>query len=237
MDRRDSITAGELGASAFGISVNNMVARFDELDRLQELAKDAELDREKAINLEAENRELRSQIDTLRQSKVETAVGGRNYKMENLALRALQQQSNKTIAMLQEKLREKTDAAEEASDDDIVLANIVSSAANPIVVNDQWKMSNRKSGSIKPLPGLNVNEQHEIGAGGFIVPGTEHPPSSPLPNHHKQPQHTEDDEETTSGVPESEENALDTNIPPPPMPGASAGSPPPPPPPPPPPSK
>lgn len=256
MDRRDSVTVDELGSSAFGISVNNMVARFNELDRLQELAKDAEIDRERAISLEADNRELREQLDSMRKANSE---GGRNYKMENLALRALQQQSNKTIAMLQEKLREKTDAAEEADDDDdMILANIASkshTASNiPIVVGSQWKMSGRKSGSVSPLPGLHANNLQQfnnIGHGGFILPTSERPPSSPMTfeqQQHKLTASTDEDENNKSDTPptlpshSSEDNTSNyDNIPPPPppppMPGASAGSPPPPPPPPPPPRK
>lgn len=253
MDRRDSVTVDELGSSAFGISVNNMVARFNELDRLQELAKDAEIDRERAISLEADNRELREQLDSMRKA---TSEGGRNYRMENLALRALQQQSNKTIAMLQEKLREKTDAAEEADDDDdMILANIASRSHNtsntPIVVGSQWKMSGRKSGSVSPLPGLHANNLHQfsnIGPGGFVLPTSDRHPSSPM-TYEQQQQHkltasTDEDENNKSDTPptlpshSSEDNTSNyDNIPPPPppppMPGASAGPPPPPPPPPP----
>ena len=164
MDRRDSISSDELGTSAFGISVNNMIGRFNELDRLQELARTAEEDREKALSLEAENRDLKEQLKSLRRSELSTAsVGARNYKMENIALRALQQQSNKTIAMLQEKLRERTEIMEDY-DDPSTLSNIVASTS--IVVGDSWKLSGRRT---EPL--LSTSKGN-TGPGGFIIPGS-----------------------------------------------------------------
>lgn len=249
MDRRDSITADELGSSAFGISVNNMIGRFNELDRLQELASNAEEDREKAISLEAENRELKEQLDSLQKSNPsEGTSGARNYKMENLALRALQQQSNRTIAMLQEQLREKTDALEDNDDGDTILANIVSST--PIIVGDQWKKSGRNANSLASLSPVHDHQQtyhnmNNIGADGFVQP------SSPLPYSHEQQQKQrpthylpplESEDGRTNLHQTGDDNSLpSTNIPPPPppppMPGASTGAPPPPPPPPPPPRK
>lgn len=198
MDRRDSVTADELGASAFGISVNNMVGRFNELDRLQELARTAEEDREKALNLEAENRNLKEELASLRKSELSASVGSRNYKMENIALRALQQQSNKTIAMLQEKLKDHTDIIENF-EDPVTLANIASSA--PIVVGDSWKLSGRKTDSVMPLYPVGTTQQmpgqqsqqypdqnyNNIGPGGFIIPGQL--PGTPLPHSHSQQQH------------------------------------------------
>lgn len=198
MDRRDSITANELGSSAYGISVNNMIGRFNELDRLQDIARSAEEDREKALSLAAENKELRDQIATLKKQNLaaHSESGERNYKMENVALRALQQQSNKTIAMLQEKLREKTDVTENY-DDPATLANIATATSTPIVVGDAWKLSGRKTD--KPLypvtqqqmPGVDQvqqypqqqNDNFNIGPGGFIMPGQGPPPSSPLSYH------------------------------------------------------
>lgn len=198
MDRRDSVTTDELGASAFGISVNNMVGRFNELDRLQELARTAEEDREKALNLEAENRNLKEELASLRKSELSASVGSRNYKMENIALRALQQQSNKTIAMLQEKLKDHTDVIENF-EDPVTLANIASSA--PIVVGDSWKLSGRKTDSVMPLYPVGTTQQmpgqqtqqypdqnyNNIGPGGFILPGQL--PGTPLPHSHTQQQH------------------------------------------------
>lgn len=192
MDRRDNLTTDELGSSAFGISVNNMVGRFNELDRLQELASTAEEDREKALNLEAENRNLKEELASLRKSDLSASVGTRNYKMENIALRALQQQSNKTIAMLQDKLRERTEIIENY-DDPETLANIVSSAS--IVVGDNWKLSGRKTDSVVPLYPVGTTQQmpeqnqhrsqqypdqnyNNVGPGGFVMPGT----GSPLPH-------------------------------------------------------
>lgn len=143
MDRRDSVTVEELGASAFGISVNNMIGKFNELDRLQEIARSAEEDKENAIRLAAENRELRQQIENLMSTK---GSDTRNYKIENIAIRALLQQSNKTIVMLQEKLREKSDIDENYED-----GNQILQVAAPIVVGDEWKWSGRKPDNITPL--------------------------------------------------------------------------------------
>lgn len=177
MDRRDSVSVDELGTSAFGISVNSMIGRFNELDRLQELARNAEEDRERAISLEADNRELKEQLASLKKAN---PTESRNYKMENIALRALQQQSNRTIAMLQEKLREKTEALED-KDDDTVLANFI--ASTPIIVGEEWKKSGRKSESLASLSPshsthLEHHSMHNIGPGGPVQP------LSPLPHSH-----------------------------------------------------
>ncbi|KAG1503645.1 hypothetical protein G6F53_010583 [Rhizopus delemar] len=143
MDRRNSVTVEELGASAFGISVNNMIGKFNELDRLQEIARSAEEDKENSIRLAAENRELRQQIENLMSTK---GSDTRNYKIENVAIRALLQQSNRTIVMLQEKLREKSDIDENYEDD-----NQIPQVSAPIVVGDEWKWSGRKPDNITPL--------------------------------------------------------------------------------------
>lgn len=233
MDRRDSVSVDELGASAFGISVNNMIGRFNELDRLQELARNAEEDRERTISLEAENRDLKEQLASLQKvNPTET----RNYKMENIALRALQQQSNRTIAMLQEQLREKTEALED-KDDDTVLANFVPS---PIVVGEEWKKSGKKSESLASLSpsssSTHHDNMHHIGPGGHVQP------LSPLPHSHDPHKQRPTHYLPIIGSEEDKSHALPSNNippppPPPPMPGASNGAPPPPPPPPPPPRK
>jgi hypothetical protein len=165
MDRRDSVTANELGSSAFGISVNNMIGRFNELDRLQELARSAEEDRELALRLGAENKDLKDQVETLKKAEgAEYHSQQRNYKMENLALRALQQRSNKTIAMLQARLKEKGDDYSDIS------SNIPDVVAAPIVVGEQWKLSGRKPDTTVPL----YSQQ---------TPGhQQYPPSSPTPH-------------------------------------------------------
>lgn len=182
MDRRDSVTAGELGTSAFGLSVNSMIGKFNELDRLQDLANSAEKDRELALRLQSENKDLREQIESLKK-----ANGGsmRNYKMENIALRALQQKSNKTIAMLQERLKDRTDNL----DDNAPIQA-------PIVVNDEWKLANRRTemppSPFPQMPGATGYQQpfqpypnnntspYPLGAGGFVLPGSM-PPGSPVP--------------------------------------------------------
>lgn len=172
MDRRESVTASDLGSSAFGISVNNMIGRFNELDRLQELARSAEEDREIALRLGAENKDLKDQVETLKKAE---GTGQRNYLMENVALRALQQRSNKTIDMLQTRLKEKGDDYNDS------LSEIPPAVIAPIVVGDQWKTSGRNLDSVVPLysrqmPGPNNNV--ETG-----------PPSSPTPHQQKRPTH------------------------------------------------
>lgn len=184
LDRRDSVTANELGSSAFGFSVNSMISRFNELDRLQELARSAEEDRELALRLGAENKDLKDQVETLKKGEgSEYNSQQRNYKMENIALRALQQRSNKTIAMLQARLKEKDDDYSDIS------SNIPAAVAAPIVVGKQWKMSGRKPDTTLPLYPQqypNNNADISLGPGGFVLPGAG-PPSSPTP---QQQEHT-----------------------------------------------
>lgn len=212
MDRRDTVTVEELGASAFGISVNNMIGKFNELDRLQDIARSAEEDKETAIRLTAENKELRQQIEDLKAKKSPAVKlhDTRNYKMENAAIRTLLQQSNKTIAMLQEKLREKTEQLEsyeygnQASDTS-------SQTTTPIVVGDQWKWAGRKGDSITPLypvspqmplggaqlsypPYAQDNILSSLGPGGFVMPGT----APPHPT--KDQQYTVTEQGTVSGI-------------------------------------
>lgn len=188
LDRRDSVNANELGSAAFGISVNNMIGRFNELDRLQDLARSAEEDREQALRLAAENKDLKDQLATLRRS-TSIEPNQRNYKMENIALRALQQQSNKTIAMLQAKLDEKADGVESEADKALPIVSA------PIIVGEQWKLAGRKPDTTAPLyppqqqqippgtPGQQYNQN--LGPGGFVMPGSG-PPTSPM-THHNQP--------------------------------------------------
>lgn len=190
LDRRDSVSANELGSAAFGISVNNMIGRFNELDRLQELARSAEEDREQALRLAAENKDLQDQISTLRRS-TSIEPNQRNYKMENIALRALQQQSNKTIAMLQAKLEEKLDGIGTEAD------NALPIVSAPIVVGEQWKLAGRKPENTtllypqQQMPGTTdqqySNNNTNIGPGGFAMPGLG-PPTSPMPHHNQQQQ-------------------------------------------------
>lgn len=178
LDRRDSVNANELGSAAFGISVNNMIGRFNELDRLQDLARSAEEDREQALRLAAENKDLKDQLATLRRS-TSIEPNQRNYKMENIALRALQQQSNKTIAMLQAKLDEKADRVESEADKALPIVSA------PIVVGEQWKLAGRKPDTTAPLyppppshDSISSHHQQHIGPGGFVMPGSG-PPTSP----------------------------------------------------------
>ncbi|RCH84609.1 hypothetical protein CU098_001177, partial [Rhizopus stolonifer] len=149
MDRRESVTADELGSSAFGFSVSNMIGRFNELDRLQELARTAEEDREMALRLGAENKALKDEIETLKKA-THGDREGRNYKLENIALRALQQQSNKTITMLQERLKEKTEDLEE-----------VAMTTPSIVVGEQWKLAGRRPDNTLPLSPLHKESTSE----------------------------------------------------------------------------
>lgn len=180
LDRRDSVNANELGSAAFGISVNNMIGRFNELDRLQDLARSAEEDREQALRLAAENKDLKDQLTTLTRS-TSIEPNQRNYKMENIALRALQQQSNKTIAMLQAKLDAKADGVESEADKALPIVSA------PIVVGEQWKLAGRKSDTTAPLypPPAGAQEHSHTGPGGFVMPGSG-PPTSPMPQHHNQ---------------------------------------------------
>lgn len=178
LDRRDSVSANELGSAAFGISVNNMIGRFNELDRLQDLARSAEEDREQALRLAAENKDLKDQLTTLTRS-TSIEPNQRNYKMENIALRALQQQSNKTIAMLQAKLDAKADGVESEADKALPIVSA------PIVVGEQWKLAGRKPDTTAPL--YPAQEHPPIGAGGFVMPGSA-PPTSPMPQHQHQHQ-------------------------------------------------
>lgn len=212
MDRRDTVTVEELGASAFGISVNNMIGKFNELDRLQEIARSAEEDKETAIRLTAENKELRQQIEDLKAKKPPAVKlhDTRNYKMENAAIRTLLQQSNKTIAMLQEKLREKTEQLESYEYGNQTLGTPSQTTA-PIVVGDQWKWAGRKGDSITPLypvspqmplggaqlpysPYAQDNILSSLGPGGFVIPGT----APPHPT--KDQQYTVTEQGTASGI-------------------------------------
>lgn len=192
MDRRQSATAEELGSVAFGVSVHSMVSKFNELDRLQELASSAEENQEKALRLESENKDLREQIELLQKSSgLEYQKQQRSYKLENIALRALQQKSNKTIAQLQEKLREKTV---------IFDSNANISAEPPVNVSDQLKFSAKRCNNM-PFQFPNVDNYRQqpnqnsqlhqyqqnqntsyspIGAGGFIIPGSL-APMTPVP--------------------------------------------------------
>ncbi|KAG1461927.1 hypothetical protein G6F56_005619 [Rhizopus delemar] len=224
MDRRDSVAVEELGASAFGISVNNMIGKFNELDRLQEIARSAEDDKETAIRLTAENKELRQQIEDLKSANDPTSknTDTRNYKMENVAIRALLHQSKNTIVMLQEKLREKTDAAENSEYDSQGIA--------PIVVGDQWKWSGQKPETIKPL--YSISSDADLST-------EENDSRSKAPD-----ATTEEATSVTSGIPPPPPPpppppvvSLGTSVPPPPPPPpppGTAGIPAPPPPPPPP---
>lgn len=206
LDRRDSVNANELGSAAFGISVNNMIGRFNELDRLQELARSAEEDREQALRLAAENKDLQDQISTLRRS-TSIEPNQRNYKMENIALRALQQQSNKTIAMLQAKLEEKSDGMGTEADTALPIVSA------PIIVGEQWKLAGRKSDNTsllnpqQQMPGTadqqysnNNNNNTNLGPGGFVMPGSE-PPTSPVPHHNKQQHHLDHKNRPTHYLP------------------------------------
>ncbi|KAI9249024.1 armadillo-type protein, partial [Sporodiniella umbellata] len=229
MDRRDSVATDQLGASAFGISVNNMIGKFNELDRLQEIAQTAEEDREAAIRLTAENKELRQQLEDAKTAGDPSAksVDTRNYKMENIAMRALLNQSKNTILMLQEKLRKVTDASE----------NYDQETAS-IVVGDQWKWSGKKPDNMTPLypisPDASVvdNQQNNLkdkAQDATTTEGGPPPPPPPPPSIMGQgipPPPPPPPPPGATGIPVP---------PPPPPPPGSGGIPPPPPPPPPPP--
>ncbi|KAI8971225.1 formin homology 2 domain-containing protein [Pilobolus umbonatus] len=139
MDRRDNVTVGELATSAMGISVGTMVGRFNELDRLQELAKSAEEDRELALKLSNENKNLKEEIATFKQQNPEL-VEYHNYKLENASLRALNKQSKAVIAMLQHQMEEKTGLAQHLPGDAPI-------SVAPIVVGDKWKIAGRLAAS------------------------------------------------------------------------------------------
>ncbi|KAI8874489.1 hypothetical protein K501DRAFT_6529, partial [Backusella circina FSU 941] len=173
-----------------------MTENFNNLEELQRLAKESSENNEKAYTLEAENKELRLQLETLQAANSGT-IGRRedkNYKMQNMTLRALQQQSKKTITMLQDSLREKTELLERYENG--TPERLTSHSGEPaIIVGDAWKASGKGDAAISPLYPIpyqlpNANDYYnfnnmphsprqqnasQLGPGGFIMPGTGFP--------------------------------------------------------------
>jgi hypothetical protein len=209
MDRRSNASAEEMSNSAYGLYVHNMTENFNNLEELQRLAKESSENNEKAYGLEAENKELRLQLETLQAANSGT-IGRReekNYKMQNITLRALQQQSKKTIAMLQDNLREKTELLERYENG--APERLTSQNGEPsIIVGDTWKASGKGDTVISPLYSIpyqlpNANDYYnlnnmphsphqqntsQLGPGGFVMPGAGFPsmPDFNNPHYHQQ---------------------------------------------------
>lgn len=62
MDRRGSVSVNDF-SSTYNVSVANLIEKFSELDRLQQLEAEASENREQVIRLAAENRELKLELE------------------------------------------------------------------------------------------------------------------------------------------------------------------------------
>ncbi|KAI7869247.1 hypothetical protein BDF14DRAFT_1951245 [Spinellus fusiger] len=188
IDKRSSMNSENLGGS-YSASVNSLIQKFSELDRLRQLEEEASENRELILRLTSENKELRMEMEYMKSNQQDTTTTSQaapvkeetsfrrslNAKMENASLRALLRTSRNTIAMLQEQLKEKNDSSDTSS---------ISSASSPrLVLGNSWKMSGQNSlgrpqssnSSVSvPAPTGYTNYPQNtgaVGAGGFFIPG------------------------------------------------------------------
>ncbi|KAG0177062.1 hypothetical protein DFQ29_005302 [Apophysomyces sp. BC1021] len=185
MERRNSTTLEDFG-SAYNMSVGNMIQKFSDLDRMQQLEEEAAENRERLLHLGTENKELRLELEyhksqqggNVAQPQVlatrdNTPRRSLNLKMENASLRALLRTSKNTISMLQDQLKEKDELAENNG--------IATSNNSGLVLGDNWKMSGAfsprptdRQPQMPTAPTSGPTGQHQtmnIGPGGFFLPG------------------------------------------------------------------
>lgn len=162
VDRRGGVSGKDF-SSLYGISVNTLIQKFSNQDRLHKLEEESAYHREQFFKVTSEKNELEYQLQQVRRNGTITRTipgneddsRGKNspvahlvlwithvyvlvalmtIKNENASLRELLKTSRSTIAMLQERLRE-IDAITEREEEPNVPG---------LVLGNEWKMARRK---------------------------------------------------------------------------------------------
>lgn len=93
MDRRTSVASADF-SSTYGVSVGNLIQKFSDLDRLQQLEEEVTENRERLLRLSAENKEMQLELEHWRSkggAPPEASMGdsGRNASRSKCRLRTL----------------------------------------------------------------------------------------------------------------------------------------------------